>query len=354
MFEYLYKKKWLWVSLIIFLGCFFQFSLDVIFSLIYRNHALFGSLQNYLFSIAISFGVMYGLVKMAAWMNRTLSWEQSPGGRFYLQIFSIVFFVMIAVMGIRNLVNVFIFPSGFIRLLDEMVIGVFFFFITLLLVFIDMGIHLLDKWRLSQAEIERFKKENLETQFEMLRMQVNPHFLFNSLNTLSGLIYENQDTASNYVREMAAVYRYMLEKRKSEIVNLREELDFTRSYIYMLSLRFEDKITFDLNIDSRFEEKVVPPLTLQILIENAVKHNVVSAKKPLKIEIYTQVDNVLVVKNNRQVKVQNSYSAGIGLENIRSRLAILSDRALIVEQTDEEFTVKLPLLDARANKLSDW
>lgn len=354
MFEYIYKRRLLWILLVIFIGCFFQFSIDVIFSLIYRNHPLFSSFYNYLFSIGISFVIMFGLVKMAHWMNKKVSWEKSPGGRFYLQIISITFFVMLMVMGIRTLFNVVLFPSGFIRLLDEVVIGVFFLFISLLLVFIDIGVHLLDKWRTSQAEIERFKKENLETQFEMLRMQVNPHFLFNSLNTLSSLIYQNQDTASNYVREMATVYRYMLEKRNSDIVSLHEELIFTQSYIYMLNLRFEDKIKFELNIRDWYRDKVIPPLTLQILIENAVKHNVVSQRKPLKIEIYTQSNYTLVVKNNLQPKTQGTYSSGIGLENIRSRMGILTDREMHVEKTDTEFIVTVPFLDANENKLVNW
>ncbi|MCF8364177.1 MAG: histidine kinase [Bacteroidales bacterium] len=354
MFEYLYKKRLAWILIVILLGCFFQFSIDVIFSLIYRNHPLLGSIRGYLFSIAISFMVMYGLSKLGKWMNKTLSWEKSPGGRFYLQVFAITFFVILMVMSIRTLFNLLFFPMGFIRLLDEMVIGVFFLFASLLLVFIDMGIHLLDKWRFSQAEIERFKKANLETQFEMLRTQVNPHFLFNSLNTLSSLIYENQDTASNYVREMSSVYRYILENRKADIVSLLEELSFTKSYVYMLSLRFENKIKFELNIDPRFNNKMVAPLTLQILIENAVKHNVVSQRKPLAIEIFTRNDNTLLVKNNLQPKANNSYSTGIGLDNIKNRLEMLTDRKMVVEKTENEFIVTIPLLDAKENKLIDW
>jgi two-component system, LytTR family, sensor kinase len=354
MFEYLYKNRWVWILAVIAFGCFFQFSIDVIFSLIYRNHPLISGIQNYMFSIAISFVVMFGLIKLGHWMNKNLSWEKSPGSGFYLQIIFITFFVVLVVMGVRTLLNLYIFPGGFIRLMDELIIGTYFLFVSMLLVFIDLGIRLLDKWRVSQAETERFKKENLETQFEMLRTQVNPHFLFNSLNTLSSLIYENQETASNYVREMSSVYRYILETRKSEIVTLREELSFAKSYIYMLSLRFEDKIKFELNIDSRSEDKVVVPLTLQILIENAVKHNVVSQRKPLTVEIFNQIDNTLVVKNNLQPKSMNSYSTGIGLENIRSRLEFLTDRKMETEKTETEFIVKLPLLDAKDNRLIDW
>lgn len=354
MFEYVYKRRLLWILLVIFIGVFIQFSLDVIFSLIYRNHPLFSNPFNYLFSVATSFIIMYGLVKMGEWMNRKFSWERSPGGRFYLQVVSITFFVMLMVMGIRTLFNLLLIPGGFIRLMDELVIGVFFLFISLLLVFIDIGIHLLNKWRISQTEIERYKKENLETQFEMLRLQINPHFLFNSLNTLSSLIYQNQDTASEYVREMSTVYRYILEQHKSDIITLHEELKFTQSYIFMLNLRFEEKIKFELNISDWFRNKVLPPLTLQILIENAVKHNVVSKRKPLLIEIYTQSNYTLVVKNNLQPKTRESYSSGIGLENIRNRLEILTDRNMQVDETETDFLVTVPLLDAEKNRLRNW
>ncbi len=354
MFEYIFQRRWLWVITVIFLGFFFQFSLDVIFSLIYRNHNLISPWTSYLWSMGISLVIMYGLVKMSQWINRRFAWERSPGNRFYLQVILITLFVVLMVMALRMLINLVINPGQFIRLMDEMVIAVFFFVVGLLLVFIDIGINLLSKWRNSLAEIERFKKENLETQFEMLRMQVNPHFLFNSLNTLSSLIHQNQAQASDFVRELSSVYRYILEKRKTEIVELKEEVEFTRSYMYLLGLRFENKLVFRVDIEPRFMEKVVVPLTLQILIENAVKHNVVSQRRPLTISIFTQSDNTIRVTNNLQPKSGETYSSGIGLDNIRSRLEILTHREMKVEQTDNEFSVTVPLLDKDQGKLVDW
>ena len=144
-----------------------------------------------------------GLLKLSEWLNRNYSWETAPGTRFYVQIFLVTGFIVVLVVVIRLSVKMIIAPGGFIRLLDEVIYAVFFFFFGLIIVFVDLGINLLNKWRFSLAEIERFKKENLETQFEMLRMQVNPHFLFNSLNTLSSLVYQNQDMASNFVRELS-------------------------------------------------------------------------------------------------------------------------------------------------------
>ncbi len=339
---------------VVFLGFFFQFSLDVIFSLIYRNHSLISPWQSYAWSMAMSLIIMYGLVKLSQWMNRRFTWEHAPGSRFYIQIILITLAVVVMVTVLRMLIKMLVSPGQFVRLLDEVVIAVFFFIMGMLLVFLDVGINLLNKWRNSLAEIERFKKENLETQFEMLRMQVNPHFLFNSLNTLSSLIFQNQEQAGNFVRELSSVYRYILEKRKTEVVTLKEELEFTNSYIYLLGLRFENKLVFDLQIDDKYMEKIVVPLTLQILIENAVKHNVVSMKRPLTISIVTQPDNTLVVSNNLQPKSAGTYSSGIGLDNIRSRLEILTDREMRVEKTDTEFVVTVPLLDKTQGKLTNW
>lgn len=354
MFEYIYRRKILWLLVGLLLGLTFQFSLDVIFSLIYRNHSLISPPGNYLVSIAITFIIMYGLVKLAGWMNRRISWEKEPGVRFYFQIIAITIFVLVMVMGLRMVLKLLLSDGQFVRVTDEVIISIYFLVVSLLLVFLDIGLLLLTRWRNSLAEIERFRKENLETQFEMLRMQVNPHFLFNSLNTLTSLIYQNRDTAASYVREMATMYRYILEQRKADMVKLHEEMAFVKSYIVLLSLRFEDKIAFEVNISEDYNDKMVPPLTVQILIENAVKHNVASLRKPLHINISTRPDNTLVVSNSLQPKADPGYSTGIGLHNIQSRLALLTDRKAAVTKTDDTFTVAIPLLDAHHNKLFNW
>jgi len=344
MFEYLRHNRLIFVLSTAFMGLFFQFMLDVIFSLIYRNSSVLSSWHAYLLSVLISFIIMLGLFMLGSWINTKYSWEAAPDSRFYIQIILVVAFIVLAVMLLRLIINL-IFASGvFIRLLDEAIVAVFFFLFGLLVVFLDIGIILLNKWRFSLAEIERFKKENLETQFEMLRIQVNPHFLFNSLNTLSSLIYQNQDTAANFVREMSSVYRYILEKRKAELVPLSEELEFAESYRYLLGLRFDQKLVFDMDVSEKCSDMFLVPLTLQLLIENAVKHNVVSAKKPLTIRIFTENDKRLVVQNNLQKKQVSSYSSGIGLENIRSSLHFISGKNLIVAENETAFTVKVPLI----------
>ncbi|MBU2650745.1 MAG: histidine kinase [Bacteroidetes bacterium] len=345
MFEYLTRQKVLWFLVILLTGLMIQFSLDVIFSVLYKTQGLFSSWVNYMISVGLSVLMLYGLSFLTSWMNRKYPWEKSPAMRVYIQVILTSLFVAGMVMIMRLLILTAFFPSGFIRLLDELIIAVIFVIFGLLLLIIDTGVSLLNRWRVSLAEIEKFRRENLATQFEMLRVQVNPHFLFNSLNTLSSLIYQNQDTASHFVRELSSVYRYILEKRKDDIVPLREELQFTDSYRYLLGLRFDQKLLFRVEIEEKMLNRMIIPLTLQILIENAVKHNVVSMKKPLEISIVTRDDNTLVLANNLQKKKEETYSSGIGLDNIRSRLKILTDRTLDVHESENEFRVTIPLLE---------
>ena len=169
------------------------------------------------------------------------------------------------------------------------------------------------------------------------------NFLFNSLNTLSSLVYENQEKAEAFIRELSDVYRYILENRGKELVTLNEELAVAESYIYLVQLRFDKNLVVRLNIDDVHKPKQIAPLTLQLLIENAVKHNVISNRKPLEVKIYIE-DEYLVVRNNLQPKVSNDYSSQLGLKNIQSRYAFLTEKTMEVEQSETEFIVKIPLI----------
>ncbi len=207
----------------------------------------------------------------------------------------------------------------------------------------DLGYFLLNKWRYSLAELERYKKENVEFRFETLINQVNPHFLFNSLNTLSSLVYQNQDTAAKYIRELSKVYRYVLENKENEPVRLQNDLEFLKAYVYLFELRFSNMISFNFEIDEKKLNWYIPPMTIQLLIENAVKHNIISKKKHLQIKIFTEND-YLCVTNNLQKKAQKPYSSGMGLSNIRSRYAYFSDKEVIITENESEFMVKIPLI----------
>ncbi len=179
-------------------------------------------------------------------------------------------------------------------------------------------------------------------QFESLKNQIDPHFLFNSLNVLSSLIEENPENAQKFTTSLSKIYRYVLEQKDKELVSVEEEIAFAKTYMNLLKMRFENSITFELPESSDPESKVVP-LSLQLLLENCIKHNVVSERKPLHIKISIENNN-LVVSNNLQRKEILSDRKGVGLQNIVDRYAILTKRNVLVEENDSFFKVFLPIL----------
>jgi two-component system, LytTR family, sensor kinase len=198
--------------------------------------------------------------------------------------------------------------------------------------------------RQTLIEKEQLAKANLQSQLEGLRNQVNPHFLFNSLNTLTHLIAENPDNAVRFVQKMSKVYRYILEMRDSSTTPLSTELEFLKAYIFLLKERFGDNFQAKINKNTEGVSNVeIVPLSLQIIFENAIKHNVISAEKPLLIEVFIE-NNHLIVRNNLQRKNQVQIGTGTGLENIKDRYALVSDKKMEVIVTPQYFTVVLPLL----------
>ncbi len=203
----------------------------------------------------------------------------------------------------------------------------------------------MNKWRDTLLEAERFKKMSVESQFEALRTQVNPHFLFNSLNTLASLVQSDRETAAEFIHRLSSVYRYMLQHQNDELVTVAEELEFANSYLYLLKTRFDRSIRIGVDIEPRIaSQSYIPPVTLQLLIENAIKHNIVSRGKPLTVELFLEGEEWVVVRNTLQRKSQRQPSTRIGLSNIRSRYRYLSRRELQVSDDGEFFTVRLPLL----------
>ncbi|MCA6423090.1 MAG: histidine kinase [Flavobacterium sp.] len=180
-------------------------------------------------------------------------------------------------------------------------------------------------------------------QFESLKNQIDPHFLFNSLNVLSSLIEENPENAQKFTTSLSKIYRYVLEQKDKELVSVEEELAFAKTYMNLLKMRFENSITFDLPSDYINPEAKVVPLSLQLLLENTIKHNVVSEQRPLHIKIYIE-NNYLIVANNLQKKEILQERKGVGLQNIVNRYGLISERKVLVEETQTEFKVKIPIL----------
>jgi sensor histidine kinase YesM len=209
------------------------------------------------------------------------------------------------------------------------------------------GIYTFSKWKENIREAEQLKKANLQTQFESLKNQVNPHFLFNSINTLSSLIHEDKERAEKFIGEMSNVYRYLLRNNEEELVPLSTELKFIQSYYHLLKTRYGNGIEMKINVDKEIENYLLPPLTLQLLVENAVKHNNVLKDKPLLIEIYTGVNSTLIVKNNLQKKTSKVDSSKIGLNNIKEKFRLLNQPDVVIKEMPAMFMVTLPLIEAQ-------
>jgi sensor histidine kinase YesM len=196
-------------------------------------------------------------------------------------------------------------------------------------------------WRKSIINAERLEKENIAARYESLKAQINPHFLFNTLNTLTNVVYEDQDKAAKFIKQLSEVYRYVLDTRDKEVVDLAEELKFLHAYLYLQQIRFGDRLKLDIDLNG--VNSKVAPLVLQMLIENAIKHNIVSQENPLHIRVYRENDFIVVENNLQRKMVFEEDSTGLGLENICRRYEFLDRRPVQIIQNDK-FIVKLPLL----------
>lgn len=194
--------------------------------------------------------------------------------------------------------------------------------------------------QIQAAELER---EKFNLQYHQLRNQVNPHYLFNTLTSLDGLIHTNPELASEFVRHMSKVYRYVLQHKENEVVSLDEEIEFIEHYIELLHIRYDGGLNIHYNISDVARERGIVMVTLQMLVDNAVKHNIVQKESPLKVIIWDEAD-CLVIYNNKQLRRQIETSNQLGLKQLSQLYSFLTDRPVIIEDNHEHFTIKIPLL----------
>ena len=197
--------------------------------------------------------------------------------------------------------------------------------------------------QLISIELERTKSDHVSAKFDLLKQQVNPHFLFNSLNTLKSMVDIHDLNASEFILKLSDFYRFTLENRDNDLITVNEELQILEAYLFLLKARFEDGIEtiIDLSLDTR--GGAIPPFTLQLLAENCIKHNVISLEMPLQIKLYGD-SQFIVIENNLQPKLQPEPSTGMGLENINQRYLHLTQNPIIVEKHPNHFKVKLPVV----------
>jgi len=215
--------------------------------------------------------------------------------------------------------------------------------ITLTIVIIFHFIYFYNKYQQNRIKEQKVIAGTASAKFDALKNQLDPHFLFNSLNVLTSLIEENPENAQKFTTSLSKVYRYVLEQKSKELVSVDEELEFAKTYMSLLKMRFEDSIIFDIPENAKNPESKVVPLSLQLLLENAVKHNTVTSSKPLHIKIYEDGDS-LVVENNLQTKQIVKKSSGVGLNNIMQRYDLLTSKKIQINKEANRFTVAIPML----------
>ena len=197
-------------------------------------------------------------------------------------------------------------------------------------------------WRKAIDREQLLREENLNYKYRNLKAQVNPHFLFNSLNTLSELVYMDAKMADNYIQQLSAIYRYILENEDRDLIPLKDELDFISQYITLQKVRDQDKFIIDMNVTETDKFKVIP-VSLQILVENAIKHNTMSREQPLVVTI-KQIDDYIMISNRIQRKSILAASTQKGLSNLKERVRLIMQRELIIIDNEDQFIVKLPLI----------
>ena len=285
----------------------------------------------FLYSLYVWFYNMYTLPRYA---------NQAITTRFFGSRLIRSLLLGIVVMGVLVITNQFIFQD---RLIGSMIL-MYQFRGVLINLTIYMFLYLLYQSYINQViaiELERTKSDHLEARYELLKQQVNPHFLFNSLNTLKSMVEVGDEHSADFIVKLADFYRYSLESRKKDVVPVHEEVKMLNAYFYLIQARFEEGVSLQIDISAEHQQAMIPVFTLQLLAENAVKHNIVSLDQTLHLTVASANDGILV-QNNVQLKSIPEPSTKIGLENINQRYLHLTGRPIEVMADDQFFTVKLP------------
>jgi sensor histidine kinase YesM len=274
------------------------------------------------------------------YITSKISWLHYPVKRFFIG--------MIATLGYSVLATYAL--SRVYQLIFGVHLSQSMYFTIIITLIISLFLHgraFLMNWRKTIIDAEKLQKENIAAKYETLKSQVNPHFLFNSLNALTNLVYEDQDKAVKFIKQLSEVYRYVLDTREKEVVPLEDEIGFLRSYLFLQQIRFGNKLKVELDLQDH-AHIMIAPLALQMLLENAIKHNVVSEDDPLLIKVYSDKQYIIVENNIQKKMTLGEPSIGVGLENICKRYEFLSNTKVEVIQDQSTFLVKLPVLAGAA------
>jgi sensor histidine kinase YesM len=294
-------------------------------------------------------------IQITKWLEIFLPWTRSPLLRFSVQTILIITSTLLLILLQGKLYN-WIF--GELPLTQQELLETWQFFITIIIVSlfvnaVHTGYFLLYRWKASISEAKdlqlksmKLKEIAMQSELQSLKMQLDPHFMFNNFSTLSELINEDRETATRFLENLSRVYRYMVQNLKKDIISLSDEVAFVKAYCYLIHIRHADnvQVNFDLNEESL--DLNIPPISLQLLVENAIKHNIATKEQPLIITITSSDRQKIKVCNNLQ-RISSAFPAtSIGLKNITDRYRILSEEQLpVIEETSARFCVTLPLLN---------
>lgn len=298
-----------------------------------------------IFSFLMSTSLSYGGFMVETYFDKRISWIEKPVQRLfltagtYLSLSFVVSFVLITSYVLLTIDEVTFDNISWARMLKNTIMPVT---VAVIIISIFVARSWLYEWRNAALEAEKLKSAVLASQNQFLKDQLNPHFLFNSLNTLSNLVFEDAEKSAAFINQLSKIYRYVLDVQQEELVSLQQELGFARNYLSLQQIRFDTNLEYEIKVDEN-KKGYLPPLSLQLLLENAIKHNIVSMENPLKISIELDGD-VLIVSNKLQLKKHGESESGIGLENIKKRYELLSNQTIEVMGEGDYFVVKLPIL----------
>ena len=296
-------------------------------------------------------------------LNKVLPWNKNRSFRFLAEVlFGFLIFLVLGLLFIYLYIGQFALTDDFGNFWKEHWDGLVKFSIlslvfTYIYSLVNFSIFSYNQYAVVQITKMRIDRDQLKLQFEALKQQLSPHFLFNSLNTISSLIYKDIKLSEDFIRKLAGTYQYILSTDDQKLIKLSREMEMVKAYYFMQKIKYEDCINLEINISAQLNETLIPPLAIQMLIENAFKHNLINEKKQLKIEIFDEQQKFLVVRNNfiqkpELLKIgnnlidrpQNGDSYKIGLKNIRKRYQYFANKDIEVEY-DDYFTVKLPVIN---------
>ena len=310
----------------------------------FRIEEFFG--LDLLFILTIVIIIWQGNEAINKGLNSRYSWIDNAKKRLIIQSILSILFTSITLFPIMYLLHQLRFKDG--QIVNHKMVEIFppALLFTFALLAVKIGSEFFSALKNSLVETEKYKTESANAQLQNLKNQLNPHFLFNNLSVLTSLVYKNQDKAADFINELAKVYRYVLDTKNSELVPLKEELEFLNHYIYLQKIRFEDSISFEINIKESKKSDYLLPMCLQMLVENTIQHNETSQAHPLKVLIYTENDS-LIIENLIKPRNNDTESTKTGLKNIEQRYLFFTDKKVIVSNNGKIFKVILPLIQKK-------